>query len=61
LKDWNSKTYDCIITIEGHTDIVFDCAFSNDGNMIVSASRDKSILWNTTSLQLKYNQERISL
>ena len=37
----------CIATLNGHTYLVYGCAFSADGTILVSASRDKSVrLWN---------------
>ena len=36
----------CLMTLEGHTDLVLACAFSPDGSSIVSASKDHTLkLW----------------
>jgi WD40 repeat protein len=36
----------CLMTLVGHTEVVFACAFSRSGNRIVSASADKTLkLW----------------
>lgn len=50
LKIWNALTYDELVTLSGHKDNVFCCAFSHDARYAASGSCDKSILlWNTES------------
>ena len=46
IKLWDVKTRELITTLEGHQDWVFSLAFSPNGNILLSASNDKTIrIW----------------
>jgi len=55
LKIINSQTYtDSIIIKTGHKDKVHDCCVSSDGNFMISASKDHTIIvWDCLTLQKK--------
>ncbi|XP_017790200.1 PREDICTED: dynein assembly factor with WDR repeat domains 1-like [Habropoda laboriosa] len=45
-KLWSVKSGCCIQVLDGHTDDVFSCAFSYDGDTIITASKDNTcMIW----------------
>ena len=47
---WDAETGQELHRFEGHTDKVYDVAFSADGRMIASGSADKSVrIWRVPS------------
>ena len=52
LKIWNSSTFDCVATLQGHTGYVTDFVFTYDNKHIISVSHDESIrMWSLESWQ----------
>lgn len=45
-KLWSLENGCCIQTLDGHTDDVFSCAFSYNGDTIITASKDNTcMIW----------------
>lgn len=50
IRIWNVKTAKLLHTLKGHTDVILDIAYSPDGKIIASNSRDDTLrLWNAVS------------
>ena len=50
LQIFDAATFQCLHTLEGHTDIINDATFSPDGKKLVSASRDETLrIWDVTT------------
>ncbi len=43
IKEWDTKTGECVKTLAGHSDRVTSSVYSRDGEKIISASYDKTI------------------
>ena len=53
LKKWNLNTEECIHSIPAHNYAIYDLIALEQGEMIVSASRDKTIkIWNAETLEI---------
>ncbi|ORZ17579.1 hypothetical protein BCR41DRAFT_322048 [Lobosporangium transversale] len=53
LRLWDLKAQKEVVTIKGHKDVIFSCAFNHQGTKIVSVCRDKKIrIWDALSGQL---------
>ena len=53
LKKWNLNTEECIHSIPAHNYAIYDLIALKQGEMIVSASRDKTIkIWNAETLEI---------
>ena len=53
LKKWNLNTEECIHSIPAHNFAIYDLIALKQGEMIVSASRDKTIkIWNAETLEI---------
>jgi WD40 repeat protein len=49
---WDANTYQCIGVLNGHTDLVYNCAFSADNEKLVSSSPDGTVLlWDVPTQQ----------
>jgi WD40 repeat protein len=53
LKKWDLKTETCVRSIPAHNYAIYDLIFLNNGETLVSASRDKTVkVWNTEDLTI---------
>jgi WD40 repeat protein len=54
VKVWDSQTGALVRSFRGHTGVVTTVAFSPDGQLLVSGSRDGTVkVWDVTSLGKK--------
>ena len=59
IKQWDADNFEHIMTLEGHHAEVWSLCISSSGNILVSASHDKSLrLWEKTEEMLVLDEEK---